>query len=1083
VPNNHMKIDPSRTALIRQAFEAEIKRRTRELKSAVWKAIVVDDVFGLRLGHGSHIMKGGLKLNQTYAFETNPDKVKSFQGWFKEQADEGLLGIAAGTDPAKPWTSQYVESAYLKGVVSTYVEGKGDSLLKTQPHIAATKADFLQRTMAGPVATNQLELLGTRTFEQMKGMTAQISQDLSRELSTGLAHGYSAQKIARNINENIDSITRKRGMLIARTEIINAHAEGQLDSLEEQDIKNVTADVEFSSAMDERVCQECASLEGAIMTTVEARGVIPVHPGCRCSWLPVVEMVKPKKKNSKTKEAIAGSKEGSVSHKINQVVDEVPRSTKEIAELSGIKESRVKAHMKWLEERQAASEIDGKWYATKSSLKDQVPTPTAKATTPKPANLDEIKSKIQTASGAKVDKVSSNWPTERLNDVSDEIARVMNEFPQAKKYLEELPNLSFEFVDQIKNSPPEVLGGYIIGNKQSAIQVTDRLGKSTSNLKTGEWMVDRSTTGVVRHEIGHAVNDTLPLNQRMEWNAISSEFRGSSDVKRLVSQYGGQDSSELFAESFSFFTHRNYGKPNTPRLPESIENYMARVTGKAAPGQRTITPPIQVPKPQPIAPPASPPTPKPPTVPKPKPAPPNTPTPIPQSRRSLEELNNSKTTKLNIDTHAFRQTNIDQNTVAEIERVLSRFEADFPGLLNDVKVGVESLGVDVGAAYRKEFSSNSLVFSKQMMEDPKKFSKIIKQAETNRWLAGGSLEHIIEHELAHAIDLGPFASTQIVPKRFAKSYIKKNPPKRLDLSGYAMTDPEEAFAEAWARIRTTGSDKLTSWEIGFRDALIKGYTENKKEIPVWLSVPKTTPKPKPTPAPKPKPTPAPKPKPTPAPKPKPTPAPNDSWVPVETKKQFSKQYGEMLNTNTRVISNDWQMTALNDAGKDIRRVLNEHPKLANLLAKNPIDLIEYVEEIDFYVNGVKMGAHGTYNSTYNVVRIATNTQNKKYSGILRQGKWSVDEGTAAIMRHEIGHHVHYNIPVDRWDQWEGLYNSYRPEFIKNQVGKYAASNHKEFFAECFSAWTHKDYGKPGYDWLPTEVANFMRDVIGPKVPI
>ena len=43
---------------------------------------------------------------------------------------------------------------------------------------------------------------------------------------------------------------------------------------------------EWSTAGDDMVCPSCGELEGVIMTVKEARGLLPYHPNCRCSWIP-----------------------------------------------------------------------------------------------------------------------------------------------------------------------------------------------------------------------------------------------------------------------------------------------------------------------------------------------------------------------------------------------------------------------------------------------------------------------------------------------------------------------------------------------------------------------------------------------------------------------------------------------------------------------------------------------------------------------------------------------------------------------------------------------------------------------------
>jgi SPP1 gp7 family putative phage head morphogenesis protein len=53
-------------------------------------------------------------------------------------------------------------------------------------------------------------------------------------------------------------------------------------------IKEVGVMVEWSTAGDDRVCEECESMEGKIMDIDDAHGMIPVHPNCRCAFIPYI---------------------------------------------------------------------------------------------------------------------------------------------------------------------------------------------------------------------------------------------------------------------------------------------------------------------------------------------------------------------------------------------------------------------------------------------------------------------------------------------------------------------------------------------------------------------------------------------------------------------------------------------------------------------------------------------------------------------------------------------------------------------------------------------------------------------------
>lgn len=277
---NPLKQDPTRTTLLRKQFIVELRKRIRELRKKVRALIVEEDAFGLQP------RPNPFALNMRFAFETTDAKVKGFNKWFKQQVDSGVLGIEGGEDPETPWTAKYTTSAYKKGVVRSFIETKKAGLKVPTPFLERTKEDFLRSSFAGPVATAQVKTLATRSFEQLKGVSQAMSATMSRELAAGFSEGRSAEEIARRLDNSLVKIERTRARTIARTEVIHSYAEGQLDSYEELDVKEVGVMAEWVTAGDDRVCPECAALEGVVMKIKEARSLIPRHPNCRCAWLP-----------------------------------------------------------------------------------------------------------------------------------------------------------------------------------------------------------------------------------------------------------------------------------------------------------------------------------------------------------------------------------------------------------------------------------------------------------------------------------------------------------------------------------------------------------------------------------------------------------------------------------------------------------------------------------------------------------------------------------------------------------------------------------------------------------------------------
>jgi len=146
----------------------------------------------------------------------------------------------------------------------------------------------LETVFRKPVHRDKLQLLYTRNFQALEGITDAVDKEVSRVLTQGLAEGVNPREAARRITDRVDKIGKTRATTLARTEIINAHAEGTLDRFERMGVDEVGVKAEWQTAGDSRVCPICASLEGSTFTIDEARGKLPAHPRCRCAFLPVV---------------------------------------------------------------------------------------------------------------------------------------------------------------------------------------------------------------------------------------------------------------------------------------------------------------------------------------------------------------------------------------------------------------------------------------------------------------------------------------------------------------------------------------------------------------------------------------------------------------------------------------------------------------------------------------------------------------------------------------------------------------------------------------------------------------------------
>jgi len=293
--------DPSRTTTLRNAFAAQFRRRFRMLRGVIRHAIVDDDVFALSNRPRLSVNQLSSPGPRAFDFPRTQDKVNAFMQWLKAMETEIDLKIVnferAGRSVDSAWANQYVFDSYARGVDRAAYEM--DSAGFEVPSMQARGG--IQAAMQTPIHMDRVGLLYTRVYNELNGITDAMDQQISRVLAQGMIDGDNPRVLARKINKVIEGLgaddlglrdslgrfipARRRAEMLARTEIIRAHAEAQLVEYENW-MDEVTIRAEWSTAGDSRVCERCGSREGQVLTIAEARGLIPLHPNCRCIWLP-----------------------------------------------------------------------------------------------------------------------------------------------------------------------------------------------------------------------------------------------------------------------------------------------------------------------------------------------------------------------------------------------------------------------------------------------------------------------------------------------------------------------------------------------------------------------------------------------------------------------------------------------------------------------------------------------------------------------------------------------------------------------------------------------------------------------------
>lgn len=261
-----LAVDPSRTVTLRRALVAELRKRYTKLKVAMMRFVLRENAFGL-------------VTNLDWSDETSPKKVKAFKAWLREQTD------LAGLSDEDLWR-KYAEAGFKKGLARSHDDVRG--VAKGQDKLefyAGTRKEFLDNSFRTPVATEKVELLAGRSYDDMEGVNDAMSLRMSRTLTDGLVQGESPRTVALALAKDCD-VSAARAETIARTEIVRAHADGQLEALDRLGVGAVGVQAEQSTAGDSKVCEECSAHDGDVLSLEDAQGIIPMHPNCRCAWVP-----------------------------------------------------------------------------------------------------------------------------------------------------------------------------------------------------------------------------------------------------------------------------------------------------------------------------------------------------------------------------------------------------------------------------------------------------------------------------------------------------------------------------------------------------------------------------------------------------------------------------------------------------------------------------------------------------------------------------------------------------------------------------------------------------------------------------
>jgi len=268
-------VDPTKTTQLRRRFEADFIRRFRKIIKHIKNEIIELDGFDLN----------GVTTNRRFDFPTDQAKVAGFMSWLQTEVDaeifNGTLVSPRFVAAQNSWMNTYIQTAYRRGMAT--------SLAEVRKAGGKATATYVQDAFLRPVHADRAGIIYSRAYEGLANITTEMSKQVSEVLGQGLLNGSNPEVLARQIVNRVEKISITRARMLARTEAIAAHAEAKLNVYEDANIQGVGLMSELLTAGDDLVCEECDAASAAGPYEVAAaHGLIPLHPNCRCTWIPVI---------------------------------------------------------------------------------------------------------------------------------------------------------------------------------------------------------------------------------------------------------------------------------------------------------------------------------------------------------------------------------------------------------------------------------------------------------------------------------------------------------------------------------------------------------------------------------------------------------------------------------------------------------------------------------------------------------------------------------------------------------------------------------------------------------------------------
>lgn len=239
--------DPMQSKTLRQTYERKLVALFRRYKTAALESLTL------------------ARENEARALEPPYIQIS----WLVDRLD--LLSRETILAPGEVIVAESVKASYRHGVL--YAEH------------ALARIGIVSKIGEGPADWRVIDVLQARNLSALKGISAETNKAIVRSLTEGINNGEGVVKLRKRLMAEVEGIGYNRARLMAHTETMYASNEGAKLRYSQHGVTRV----EWLTAGHDNTCAQCQALNGKIFDIAQAPP-IPLHPMCRCTLLPVIEV-------------------------------------------------------------------------------------------------------------------------------------------------------------------------------------------------------------------------------------------------------------------------------------------------------------------------------------------------------------------------------------------------------------------------------------------------------------------------------------------------------------------------------------------------------------------------------------------------------------------------------------------------------------------------------------------------------------------------------------------------------------------------------------------------------------------------